>query len=69
MRWEVCAGLAYVGVHLDPQRNAIHADPLSIPHSPCTVRVIQTNEDLMIARQTRALLFPLGSSPTSGGKG
>jgi acetate kinase len=67
VRWEVCAGLAYVGVQLDPQRNATHADPISVPHSPCTVRVIATNEDLMIARQTRALIFPRGSTSASGG--
>jgi acetate kinase len=33
------------------------ADPISTPRSLCTVRVIPTNEDLMIARHTRALIF------------
>ena len=57
VRWEVCRGLAYLGIDLDPQRNAVHADVISTPGSGCTVRVIPTNEDLMIARHTRTLLF------------
>jgi acetate kinase len=65
VRWEVCRGLEYLGLHLDPQRNAVHADPSSTPHSSCTVRVIPTNEDLMIARHTRVLIFlsPSGANP------
>ena len=59
VRWEVCHGLEYLGIHLDPERNALHADPISAPHSSCVVRVIPTNEDLMIARHTRALIFPV----------
>jgi acetate kinase len=57
VRWEVCRGLAYLGVDLDLERNAVHADVISTPGSKCTVRVIPTNEDLMIARHTRTLLF------------
>jgi acetate kinase len=49
--------LAYLGVDLDPQKNGVHADVISTPASDCTVRVIPTNEDLMIARYTRTLLF------------
>ena len=58
VRWEGCAGLRYVGVQLDPQRNAAHADPVSMPQRSCAVHVIPTNEDLMTARHTRAVLFP-----------
>jgi acetate kinase len=56
VRWEACRGLAYLGIDLDPQRNAVHADVISTPGSACIVRVIPTNEDLMIARHTRTLL-------------
>jgi acetate kinase len=56
VRWEVCRGLAYLGIDLDPQRNAVHADVISTPGSACTVRVVPTNEDLMIARHTRRVL-------------
>jgi acetate kinase len=56
VRLEVCRGLAYLGIDLDPRKNAVHADVISTPGSDCTVRVIPTNEDLMIARHTRTLL-------------
>jgi acetate kinase len=58
VRWEVCRGLEFLGIQLDPQRNAAHADLISASRSRCTVRVIPTNEDLMIARHTRDLIFP-----------
>jgi acetate kinase len=56
VRWEVCRGLAYLGIDLDPQRNAVHAEAISTPRSACMVRVILTTEDLMIARHTLTLL-------------
>jgi acetate kinase len=59
VRWDVCRELAYLGIRLDAQRNAAHAETISAPGSTCTVCVIPTNEDLMIARQTRALLFSM----------
>ncbi len=57
VRWEVCQGLSYLGVRLDAGRNDAHADLIGAAGSPCTVRVIPTDEDLMIARHTHALLF------------
>jgi acetate kinase len=62
VRWQTCQGLAYLGIALDPQRNVAHAEVISTPQSTCTVRVIPTNEDLMIARHTRTLLFS-GAEP------
>jgi len=59
VRWDVCRELAYLGIRLDAERNAAHAEIISAQGSTCTVRVIPTNEDLMIARQTRALLFSM----------
>lgn len=57
VRWSICQGLGHLGVRLDPEQNSVHADTISVPDSECIVRVIQTNEDLMIARQTYKLLF------------
>jgi acetate kinase len=57
VRREVCRGLEYLGIRLDAQRNESSADAISAPQSPCTVRVIPTQEDLMIARHTRRLIF------------
>ncbi|MGA2227221.1 MAG: acetate/propionate family kinase, partial [Syntrophobacteraceae bacterium] len=57
VRWMICHGLDYLGIGLDPGKNDAHEDIISMENSPCTVRVIHTNEDLMIARHTRDLLF------------
>jgi len=59
VRWEVCSGLAHLGIRLDPQRNADDNAVISAPDSSCTVRVIPTDEDLMIARHTRRVLASL----------
>ena len=52
VRWMICHGLDYLGISLDPVKNDAHASIISMDNSPCTVRVIHTNEDLMIARHT-----------------
>ena len=61
VRQQVCQGLAHLGIELDSERNQAHAGIITTPRSPCTVRVISTDEDLMIARHTRRLLLPGGS--------
>lgn len=61
VRLRICEGLAHLGIDLDPERNQDHADAISTARSPCAVRVIPTDEDLMIVRHTRRLLFPRGS--------
>jgi acetate kinase len=53
VRREICEDLAYLGIRLDPAQNDAGAELVSIPGS-CAVRVIATNEELMIARQTAA---------------
>jgi acetate kinase len=57
VRWMICHGLNYLGVRLDPGDNDANAGIISTDNSLCSVRVIPTNEDLMIARHTRALLL------------
>jgi acetate kinase len=57
VRWEICCGLEYMGISLDRERNSEHADVISTSDSRCIVRVIPTNEDLMIARHTRGVVF------------
>jgi acetate kinase len=56
VRAEICAGLEYLGVELDADANRRGADLISHPNARCRVRVIPTDEDLMIARHTRRLL-------------
>jgi acetate kinase len=52
VRLGICSGLEYLGVELDTPANRRNAEVISPPASKCTVRVIQTDEDLMIARHT-----------------
>ena len=50
IRERVCAGLDFLGITLDGSRNAVHAAIISTAASPVTVRVIPTDEALMMAR-------------------
>ena len=50
VRERICAGLACLGLHLDPARNARHEDVISSDGSPAVIRVIATDEDQMLAR-------------------
>jgi acetate kinase len=47
---------AWLGVELDPDANAARGPRISTPRSQVSVWVIPTNEELMIARHTAALL-------------
>lgn len=52
IREQICARLEYLAIRLDLNKNSIHADAIMTNESGCAVRVIPTNEDLMIARHT-----------------
>ena len=56
VRERVCEGLGFLGIRLDPDRNAAHAPIISIDDASVTVRVVTTDEDLMVARHTRRLI-------------
>ena len=55
IRARLCAGLEHLGVALDASRNVQHAPVISTDDSRVTVRVIPTDEELQIARETAAL--------------
>jgi acetate kinase len=57
VRERACAGLGHLGVALDPAANAAGAAVISSRASHCTVRVVSTNEELVVARHTRAALL------------
>jgi len=57
IRAEVCDGLEYLGLAIDPRRNDSNEDTISSAASKCRVRVIPTNENLMVARHTAGLVF------------
>ena len=56
VRARICDGLAFLGIQVDPARNAVSADIISTDESRVTVRVIRTDEELMIARSVCRLL-------------
>ncbi len=56
IRSRFCEGLAHLGIQIDPDRNTAHAGVISTAGAPVTVRVLQTDEDMMIARHTREVL-------------
>jgi acetate kinase len=65
VRAEICQGLEYMGVRLDPSRNDGGAPLISQDGAAVTVRVMHTDEELMIARAVCRLLKKPGCSETS----
>jgi acetate kinase len=55
VRARICSGLQFIGMELDKGRNAVNAPVISTVSSRTTVRVIQTDEELMIARAVSRL--------------
>ncbi len=51
-----CANLECLGITIDATKNAANAPIISSDDSPVTVRVIRTDEELMIARSVERLL-------------
>jgi acetate kinase len=56
VRARICDGLGFLGIALSESRNADTAGVISTDASRTTVRVIRTDEDLMIARSVRSIL-------------
>jgi acetate kinase len=50
VRARICDGLDFLGINLDKKRNARNAGVISSDAGPVKVRVIRTDEELMIAR-------------------
>ena len=62
VRWRICQGLAFLGIRLDQDRNATHAPVISRENGAVTVRVVPTDENLMIARHTHRLTTQEGAT-------
>jgi acetate kinase len=56
IRERLCSNLGFLGIALDSGANSANRPIISTPASKVTVRVIKTNEELMIARHTYDLL-------------
>jgi acetate kinase len=59
VRARICEGLEFLGIELDPASNGATGPVISAPASPVKVRVIRTDEEVMIAK---AVVRVLGSS-------
>jgi len=57
VRQRICQQLGYMGIQIDPARNEANAAIISPDRAKVTVRVMHTDEDLMIARHTHALIL------------
>ena len=60
-REAICEGLEFLGIKLDNEKNNIRGKDADISASDATVKtlVITTNEELMIARETAAIVEKL----------
>ena len=58
MRESICEGLGFLGVHVDHEKNQVRGKETDISAADSTVKVyvIPTNEELMLARDTLALV-------------
>jgi acetate kinase len=66
IRQRICQGLEFMGIRMDGGRNETNAAVISAEGSPATVRVMKTDEELMIARHTARLLASLAASAEEG---
>ena len=56
VRARICGGLGHLGVRIDTERNGASAPLVSTDASPVMVRVVHTDEERIIARDTQAVL-------------
>jgi acetate kinase len=56
VRKRICSGLGFIGVELDEARNAANEAVISTGGSPATVRVIHTDEEIMIAKDVLRIM-------------
>ena len=64
VRARICKGLEFLGIELEERHNAANDGVISVATSRVAVRVIHTDEELMIARSVcRVLGLALSSEP------
>jgi glycogen operon protein len=56
VRARICGGLNFLGIELNGSRNAANAEVISTDTSRVSVRIIRTDEELMIARSVCRIL-------------
>jgi len=56
VRTRACSALEFLGIHLDETKNTVNAGVISSESSKVTVRVIRTDEELIIAEAVSRML-------------
>jgi acetate kinase len=56
IRERICSGLGWLGVSVDPEKNLKPTGIISTDESRVVVKVIETNEEVTIVRETRRVL-------------
>jgi acetate kinase len=64
IRARACHGLGFLGVTLDDAENAANGSVVSASDSACVVRVIQTDEEVVIARHARSIVRSVSRART-----
>ena len=62
IRERICKDMEFLGICLDSDCNNNNASIISRANSPVTVRVMKTNEELMIARHTKECIIRMKNS-------
>ena len=62
VRERICSNMEFLGIRLDTGRNRANEQVISIDNAGVAVRVMKTNEELMIARHTRDLIRMQGGT-------
>lgn len=57
IRSRICEGLEFLGIELDETNNQAHASIISKDSTHTVVRIIPTDEQLMIAKSIYQMLF------------
>lgn len=67
VRARICAGLGFLGIEIDPVRNAAHAAVISTARGAVTVRIMRTDEEAVIAQQVHELLGQAATAAPGAG--
>ena len=67
IRARICSQLEFFGINIDQKNNAANAAVISTQTSQVTVRVMHTDEELMIATSVRHMLGRLNEKETEDG--
>jgi acetate kinase len=66
VRWMICEQLEFLGIRIDQARNRLNAPVISPDGSPVAVRVMATNEEVVIARTAGRVLRGGSEAPRTG---